>query len=301
MKKTFAVLTLSAAMLLSGQAVFAQSPIQNALTRFTDPEKGHTVFIDKGHYALGIAGSYHSFSAGGDGAVGYSILSFLNIGNGRLALYEVTPSFSYFLADDLSLGVRLDYDGFTLDTDLRANLGELFNFSGIIDMVNAYSEEEGNEGSELEEQLYDLMNLRISGRHMVYNSWGTSFALRKYMSFFGSKTFAVFGEARLYGKYGRMESCPIDKKGVFVESKMRTSDIYSVGLKMGAGLAVRLRDNSAITIGLPIVGVTYSYTRQHKETKSGANDAHMSQFNISRDIDLMALQVGYTHYIRRKK
>lgn len=31
----------------------AQSPIQNALSRFTDPEKGHTVFIEKGHYALG--------------------------------------------------------------------------------------------------------------------------------------------------------------------------------------------------------------------------------------------------------
>lgn len=277
------------------------SMAQGILDRFTDPEKGHTVFIEKGYRALGISGSYRSFSAGSDGAgAGYSILSLLNIGDGSFKMYEVTPSFSYFIADDLSLGVRLDYDGYMLDTDLRANLGELFNFSGIIEKADSMSE--GDEDFGLtSDDLYDMLNLRLSGRHMVSNSWGTSLALRKYLSFFGSKTFAVFGEARLYGKYGRVNSCPIDEVGVYVENRMRTSDVYSAGLKFGAGLCVKLRDNSALTIGIPIVGASYSYTKQHKETKSGPTNAHMSQFMVSRDLDYLALQVGYTHYFTSKK
>ena len=116
--------------------------------------------------------------------------------------------------------------------------------------------------AEMQDMLKEALNVRISGRHMVKNAWGGSLALRKYLSFFGSKTFAVFGEARLYGNYGRILSCPIDKVGVYEEKKMRTSDIYSAGLKLGAGLCVKLRDNSALTIGIPIIGASYDYTRQ---------------------------------------
>lgn len=283
---------LISALLLAATAVFAQSPIQNALSRFTDPEKGHTVFIEKGHYALGLSGGYRSFSAAGDGAGnGYAILSILNIGDGKFAMYNVAPSFSYFLADDLSLGLRLDYSGYTLDTDIRANLNEWINLG--------FDEEASDpESAEMQDMLKDALNVRISGRHMVRNSWGGSLALRKYLSFFGSKTFAVFGEARLYGNYGRVLSCPISEEGVYNQKKMRTSDIYSTGLKLGAGLCVKLRDNSAFFIGLPIVGASYDYTKQHKA--QGSN-AHMSQFNISRDIDFMAIQVGYTRYIKSKK
>lgn len=272
---------------------------QGILDRFTDPAKGHTVFIEKGNRALGISGSYRSFAAGTDGAGGYSILSLLNIGDGGFKMYEVTPSFSYFIADDLSLGVRLDYDGYQLDTDLRANLGELFNFSGLLETVDSMHED--GETNLSSDDLYDILNVSLSSRHMESNAWGASMALRKYMSFFGSKTFAVFGEVRLYGKYGRVESCPIDELGFMVEERKRTSDVYSAGLKLGAGLCVKLRDNSALSIGIPIIGASYSYTKQHKETKSGPTNAHLSQLNLSRDLDYLALQVGYTHYFTSKK
>lgn len=300
-KHFFKAAMLAFAGLFACVSLYAQGPIQNALNRFTDPDKGRTVFIEKGHYALGISGGYHNFSAGGDAAgEGYSILSILNIGNGKLTMYEATPSFSYFVADDLSLGVRLDYDGYLVDTDLRANLGELFDFSGLIDMAGSFAEDE-EDALELEEELKDMLNLRISGRHMVKNSWGTSLALRKYLSFFGSQSVAVFGEARLYGKYGIVNSCPIDEIGVYKLDRMRTSDIYSAGLKFCGGLCLKLRDNSAITVSVPIMGASYTYTKQHKETKSGPNNAHMSQFNITRDVDFLSVQVGYTHYIKSKK
>ena len=88
---------LCIAFILLSFHAFAQNngSVGGILNRFTDPDKGHTVFIEKGHRALGISGSYRSFSAAGDGAGGgYAILSFLNIGDGKLALYEATPSFS---------------------------------------------------------------------------------------------------------------------------------------------------------------------------------------------------------------
>lgn len=305
MRKHLSAILISGAILLASPVLSAQGPIQNTLSRFTDPEKGKTVFIEKGSRALGISGSYRSFNAGGNNVgEGYSILSLLNIGNGKLAMYSVAPKFSYFVADDLSLGVRLGYDGYVLDTDIRANLGEMFDFSGIIEDItsmNGNNSGNTNDSGITEEELKDLLNLRISGRHMVSNSWGVSFDVRKYLSFFGSKTFGVFGEARLYGKYGQVKSCPTDKSNVPIQSKMRTSNVYSTGLKLGAGLAVRLRDNSALTISLPLIGASYSYTSQVKETKSGTNNAHMSQFNISREIDFLAIQIGYSRYIKSKK
>lgn len=295
MRNTLSRIILLVAILSAGEAAFAQGLIQNTINRFTDPEKGRTVFIEKGYRSIGISGGYRSFNAGGEGiGEGYSILSLLNIGDGSLSMYNVAPSFAFFVANDLSLGVRLDYEGYKLNTDLRANLGEIIDFSGLIDLID-------EEDQEMRDEVADVLNMRISSRHMVKNSWGASLALRKYLSFFGSKTFGVFGEARLFGKYGRIKSCPIEATGELVENRMRTSDIFSTGLKFGIGVCFRLRDNSAFTINFPLLGASYNYTQQHKETKTGPSDAHLSQFNVSRDIDLMAIQIGYKHYIKSKK
>lgn len=293
MKKLF--MTLLAALLLSSPAIFAQSPINSILDRFVDQEKGRTVFLEKGHRAIGISGGYRSFNVGGEDPLsgdGYSILSLLNIGNGKFRMYNVSPSFSYFLADDLSLGIRLDYSGYLLDTDLKLDLRDISEY---------------------------LPNLQVTSRHYQSNVWGGSLSLRKYLSFFGSRTFGVFGEARLYGNYGRVVSCPLEDlmaetgevdeygekvtvntgKTVQVTQKQRVSDAYGVGLKLAVGLCVKLRDNSAIVVSLPVVGVGYSFTKQFKNNTG--NTARMSQFNISRELDYMSIQIGYTRYIKSKK
>lgn len=266
--------------LISLNAMAQGKVLTGILDRFDDPDKGKVVFIEKGNRSIGISGSYRNFSAGGTSdADGYAILSMLNIGKGTFQMWHVAPSFSYFLANDLSLGLRLDYSGYLLDTNLKLDLRELL----------------GVENPEEQESL----NIQISGRHMIRHAWGASLALRKYLSFFGSKTFAVFGEARLYGNYGLVNSCAVDKMGVYKEDKMRTSGVLSTGLKFGAGLCVRLRDSSALTVCIPIAGVTYSYTKQHKVNTG--NEASMSQFGISRDIEKLGIQIGYCRYLKSKK
>jgi len=254
--------------------------------RFSDPDAPRTVFIPKGNWSMGVSGGYRSFDAGGDTAgSGYSILSLLNIGEGFLRMYSASPGFSYFVADDLSLGLNLDYSGYTVDTNLKLDFRDVVNMDDMDD--------------ETKEMMGEVLNFQLSARYMVRNAWGGSMNLRKYISFFGSHTFAVFGEARLYGNYGWVESCPVDRQGVRKENRMRTSHSYSAGLRLCGGLCAKLRDNSAVTISVPIIGAAYQYTRQHKADTN--NNAHMSSFNISRDVQLLGIQVGYVHYITPKK
>lgn len=260
---------------------------QGILSRFYDPEAEKVVFLEKGSRTFGISGNYRSFDVAGDGVGdGYAVLSLLNIGTGRLSTYKASPKFSYLLADDLSLGFRLDYSGYTMNSDLRLDLRNAVDVSGIAD------------NPEDEKEIQALLNLRISNRHMVNNTWGVSFTLRKYIPFFGSKNVAVFGEARLYGNYATTLSCPIDENGKFVMAKQRTNNTINAGLKIAGGLCVRVRGDNAVFVSVPLIGATYSNTLQHKNATN--NNAHLSQFKIARDFDFLGVQVGYMHCVKPK-
>lgn len=281
---------LTIALLLASVSVYAQG----ILDRFTDPEKGSVVFIEKGYHAFGISGGYRSFNAQGDADAnaGYALLSLINIGDGRFQTWSVTPSFSWFPANDLSLGIGLDYDGYKMDTDLN------LDFREILSTTNP------------------ALNVTISNRSILRHSLGASFAARKYMSFFGSDTFAVFGEGRLYANYFYSNSVPRDNTKTF--RRERVSDGIGIGAKIAAGLAVKLRDGSAITISVPIFGVSWSGTNQKKttisiETTQDANGnevtqvnqtsskSFLHQFNASRNTDVLGIKFGYVRYIGPKK
>lgn len=268
---------------------------QGLLDRFTDPEKGRTVFIEQGNHALGISGGYRSFRASGDedANAGYAFLTLLNIGDGRLQTWGVTPSFSVFVADDVSIGLSLDYNGYLLDTDLN------LDFRDIVSSVNP------------------SMNVKISNRHYLSHSVGASFVVRRYLSFFGSKTFGVFGEGRLFANYTYSTSSPRETK---VANRERMSRGFGVGVKLATGLAVKLRDGSALTLSVPIVGVGWNESTQIKNTliirdqaayEANPNDpaatevsessAHLSSFNASRDLDFLGIKFGYVRYIEPKR
>ena len=121
MKKTI----IAALILLSFQA-FAQTPIAGILNRFTDPDKGHTVFVEKGNHALGFSGNYYSFNAAGyaDGD-GFSLLSLLNMGDGVVHAWNVVPRISWFVADDISIGANLLYSGYVADTNINLDFREV--------------------------------------------------------------------------------------------------------------------------------------------------------------------------------
>jgi hypothetical protein len=279
------------AVVLVGFSAFGQG----ILDRFTDPEKGSVVFIEKGNHAYGVSGGYRSFSAIGDAEnnIGYSIFSLINIGDGRLQTWNVRPSFSTFIADDISLGVSLDYSGYLVDSDLNLDLRDILGFESA------------------------SWNLNVSNRSLIHHRMGGSLVARKYLSFFGSKTFGVFGEGRLFANYGYTNNVPRAQKTV---NRERVSQGFGVGIKLAGGLAVMLRDGSAITISVPIFSIGYNATVQDKKTlhiddeaayEADPNDpaashvvsgkARMSQFNAARDTDLLGIQFVYVRYIKSKK
>lgn len=275
------------ALVLLPLSAFAQTknPIDKALSRFIDPDNpDYTAFLAKGGRAIGIGGSYRLFNVDGENpGDGYAILSILNIGEGKLQTWNVSPSFSWFVADDTSLGVRLNYSGYRVDTNIKLDFRDVL---GTDD---------------------EMLNVQISNRHMLHHKIGASFTARRYKSLFGSKMLGVFAEGRFFTNYGATTSHPIPKEGQEVK-KIRISGTLSLGLEIAAGAAVKLKDNSVFTLSIPIVGVDWKHSHQNKywdvkdaESEKANGSAKMDRFSISRNIDALGIQVGYVRYILPKK
>ncbi len=273
--------------------VFAQDPLTRYLEGRFDGSEDGAAFVKKGSRSIGIKGGFRSFNASGDEATntGYALLSMLNVGNGQLKVWNVSPNIQYFLSNDLSLGVSLDYTGYAVSTDIRLDLR---------DIVNSSNEE---------------LNLTLSNRAIQHHALGLSLVMRKYVPLFGSKYVAVFGEGRFQTSYGATSNQPLDVKDY---NRERLSGALSVSLKAGGGLAVKLKNNNAITVSIPLFGIGYSYTSQEKTTTtmqettdaSGAtvkvpvtekSRSHMSNFNASRSLDLLGIQFGFVRFIEPKR
>ena len=75
---------------------------------------------------MGISGSYRNIRAGGYvDSDGFDVFSLLNMGAGQAHIWTVSPKFNWFLANDFALGLRLDYSGYWIDTDVRLDLREV--------------------------------------------------------------------------------------------------------------------------------------------------------------------------------
>ena len=102
------------------------------------------------------------------------------------------------------------------------------------------------------------------------------------------------------------------------------SGVFTLALKAGGGVAVKLKDNSAVTVSVPLFGLAYNYSKQNKitteviiEEKPDPADpqktipvekvnqinstTHMSSFNATRSVDFLGVQIGYTRFIEPKR
>lgn len=267
---------------------FAQNPVDRILSRFNDPENPQSrAFLAKGGRSIGISGSFRLFDVtGASEGDGYSILSILNIGQGKMQIWNASPRFAWFVADDTSLGFRLNYSGYLLNSNLQLDFR---------DILGADPKDEN-------------LNIQLSHRHMIHHKVGAAFTARRYKSLFGSKMLGVFAEGRLFANYGFTFSHPIPKDGGEV-TKLRESSSISVGLEIGAGAAVRLKDNSVITVSVPLVGAVWQRSHQDKywnmtdaqKDQANMGSANMNEFKIARNVELLGIQVGYSRYILPKK
>ena len=159
----------------------AQKKVKKAVEPFDRGiELPNSCFIPKGTVGGGLSISYSKYNLGNAGAddAGYQMLFSLLQGiNGNMESFGVAPFVSYFVSDNLSVGLRFGYD--------RTGA-----YLGNADVIFGGEE--------------PLLNLENVG-YLKQNYSGAA-TLRNYIPFPNTKRFAMFTEIQLGGGYAQSES-----------------------------------------------------------------------------------------------
>lgn len=224
--------------------------------------KANSLFIPKGTLGGGLSVSYANYQLGnGTDDAGYKMLfSLLDNVHGGMQSFGVAPYLSYFIKDNLALGLRFDYDksGFDL------------------------------EGLDL--ALGDLMTLNITDMNYLKQSYSGSITLRNYMPIANSKRFAMFAELRATGAYAQSESYKVEE-----DKKLGTyQDIYKASLSVVPGLCCFVTNEAALEVSVGVLGFT------HQKTVQKTNQLEVSQMiqnNASFKINLFSINMGISIFI----
>lgn len=260
MKKTIIFL---AAILMTGAAATAKSDKAETVEPF---DRGITLststFIPKGTVGAGITFSYNDYALGqGAGDVGYTaLLSLIGDVHGNLQTWGVAPWVSYFVADNLSVGVRFDYS--------RSSFG----------LGNASL------------SLGDIANVSISDFHYLKQAYTGAITGRYYIPFGNSKRFAMFTEVRALGGYGQSET--YKNEG---EEKYGTyQDIYKFELGLVPGLSVFVTNEVAVEVSVGLMGFNYNKTVQ---TTNQVETSVMESSGANCKINPLSVGLGMSFYI----
>lgn len=252
-------------MLCAGLSVWAQNEQAAAEPFDRGIGKANSLFIPKGTVGGGLSVSYANYQLGnGSDDAGYKMLfSLLDNVHGGLQSFGVAPYLSYFIKDNLSLGLRFDYD----------KSGYNLNVADI--------------------SLGDLMTLNITDMNYLKQSYSGSITLRNYMPIANSKRFAMFAELRATGAYAQSESYKTegDKKyGTY-------QDIYKGSLSVVPGLCCFVTNEAALEVSVGVLGFTHQKTVQ---TTNQVEVSQMVQNNASFKINLFSINMGVSIYIQSK-
>lgn len=228
--------------------------------------KANSLFIPKGTVGTGLSVSYSNYKVGnGIDDAGYQMLfSLIDNMHGSLQSFGIAPSLSYFIADNLALGLRFDYDksGFNL---------------GSMDL-----------------SLGDLMTLNVSDINYLKQSYSGSVTLRNYMPIANSRRFAMFAELRATGAYAQSASYKTEdgkKYGTY-------QDIYKGALSVVPGICCFVSNEAALEVSVGVLGFT------HQKTVQKTNQVEVSQMiqnNASFQINLFSINMGVYIYIQTGK
>jgi len=228
--------------------------------------KANSLFIPKGTVSGGLSVSYSEYKLGnGADDAGYKMLfSLLDNVHGNLQSFGIAPYLSYFIKDNLSLGLRFDYgkSGFNLDgLDLSAG---------------------------------DMLTLNVSDMNYLKQSYSGSVTLRNYMPIADSKRFAMFAELRATGSYAQSESYKTQDGRKFGTYQ----DIYKGSLSVVPGLCCFITNEAALEVSVGVLGFT------HQKTVQTTNQVEVSQMttnNASFKINLLSINMGISIFIQTGK
>ena len=259
MKRIFAVMII----LCSGLSVWAQSEQTAAEPFDRGIGKANSLFIPKGTVGGGISVSYSEYHIGnGLDDAGYKMLvSLLDNLHGGMQAFGLAPYLSYFIKDNLSIGLRFDYDksGYNIDA---ADIA-----------------------------LGDLMTLNITDMNYLKQGYSGSLTLRNYMPIADSKRFAMFAELRATGAYAQSQSYKTEngnKYGTY-------QDIYKGSLSVVPGLCCFVTNEAALEVSVGVLGFSHQKTVQ---TTNQVEVSQMIQNSASFKINLFSINMGVSMYFQ---
>lgn len=223
-----------------------------------------STFIPKGTFGTGLTFSYNTMNLGqAENDPGYSLLSLITGIKGDMYSFGIAPNVSYFLLDNLAVGVRFDYDRTSLDV--------------------------GNIGL----SLGDMLSLQISDYHYLSQGYTGSLTCRYYIPFGDSKRFAMFAEGRLTGGYGQSVLYQMDqgdKFGTYQQSMKFSLDVVP-------GLTAFVTNNVALEVSIGVLGVNYKHVKQITNQVE-TSIMHNSGANFK--LNLFSIGMGISIYLPTK-
>lgn len=221
-----------------------------------------SVFIPKGTVGAGVSFSYNNYSIGNStDDAGYSMLfSLLQDMHGNMMSFGVAPYVSYFFADNLSVGVRFDYDRSTLGLG-NANIS-----------------------------LGDAMSFSLNNFHYFKQSYTGSVTLRNYMPISDSRRFALFTEVRATGGYAQSETYKLDEGDKFGTYQ----DIYQFELGLVPGITAFVTNEVAVEVSIGLLGFNYQKVEQ---VTNRVQRSEMENSGANFKINLFSIGFGMSFYI----
>lgn len=224
--------------------------------------KMNSVFIPKGYIGGGLNFSYNTLDLGNTvNDPGYSMLFSLLSGiNAEMQTLGVAPSVSYFVKDNLAVGVRFDYNRTNLNL---SNLGL---------------------------SLGDLASISLSDYVFTKNMYSTAVTGRYYMPIANSRRIAMFGELQLGFDRGQsltykvVDGCNL---GTFQQ-------IYGFGLNVVPGLCVFATNEVCVEVAVGVLGLNYQHVIQ--ETNK-VDVSVMTQSGANFKINPLSISLGMSFYI----
>lgn len=220
-----------------------------------------SVFIPKGTFGTGFTFSYNTMDLGKlENDPGYSLLSFVTGINGEMYSFGIAPNVSYFIRDNLAVGLRFDYKRSQIDL--------------------------GNVGL----SLGDMLSLGISDYHYLSHNFGGALTCRYYIPFGESKRFAMFAEGRLTGGYGQSVVYKLDqgdKFGTYQNSMNFSLDVVP-------GLSAFMTNNVALEVSIGVLGLKYKRVEQiTNQVETSVMESSGANFKL----DLFSVSMGISIYL----
>lgn len=261
MKKIFiTILTLAVSMSAFAKKTDSASEAKEPFSRGIGIPT--TVFIPKGTVGFGASFSYSTYDIGNslDDYGFQALFGMVNGIQGNIVTGGVSPHVSYFVADNLSVGGRFNYNKSQYAIG-GANLS-----------------------------ITPDMSFGVNNFHYLKDSYSGAVFARYFIPFGNSKRFAMFTELQAAGGYAQSETyelTDLDKHGTY-------QDIYNFEIGVIPGVMAFFTDNVALEVSVGLIGLNYNKVIQNTNqvgtsvlTSSGAN------FKVN----LLNINLGIAFYI----